>query len=231
MDFTAIVLKLIEVAPRFIPNPKPPKIDYGPLYEALPKVIKVEYPEPSWERERVEEIEESTGVPARITKVTSLPKVKDVSTGCISCSRSHLSTVSGALGESLRFARDEGIKSPEVQRRLMLAEDEVSIMERIDLAADALAKSPPEEKQLAEEYLPRIRKLRQNLGQITSLEKLEEVAAEASILSQEFRLRHLQLRGVDLNPVMTLAKDVQEGRLSMEEAKAKLKEILPVEGE
>lgn len=232
MDKISIIFRAIELLPRFLPKPKPPKIDYAPLFEAIPKheapklsatEIKVETEPPEADQYRVEEppvIEKPTG---------ELPGQGDVSTACIACSRSHLSTISGALGESLRFAREEGIQNPEVQRRIMLSEDEINIMERIDLAPDALAASPPEERELAKEYLPRIRELRQNLGQITSVEKLEEVAAEASILGQEFRLRHLQLQGVDLSPVMELAKKVQTGEISMEEAKTQLKEILPEE--
>lgn len=219
MDAVDIVFRAIELIPRFIPPPKRPVIDYTSLREALPKY---EFPKVAATEIKIK------------TEPVSTPKVAevqqaDVSTGCISCSRSHLSTVSGALSESLRFARSDSIKSPEVQRRLMMAEDEINIMERIDLAPDALEKSPPEEKALAEEYLPRIRKLRQDIGQIASVEELERTAAEASILGQEFRLRALQLKGVDLNPVMELAKKVQAGELSIEEAKAKLKEILPEE--
>lgn len=191
------------------------------------------------EEEQAPPSEELIAEPTTQPKTKALPPIQteagaevkeDVSTACVSCTRSHLSTVSGALGEALRFAREDGIAHPEVQRRILLSEDEINIMERIDLAPDALAASPPEEKQLVTEYLPRIRKLRQEMGEITSLEKLEEVAAEASILGQEFRLRALQLRGVDLNPVMELARKVQAGEISMDEAKDKLKEILP-EGE
>jgi len=155
-----------------------------------------------------------------------------VATACLSCSRSHLSTVSGALTEGLRFARGDpaGIMHPEVQRRIMLSEDEINIMERIDLAPDALAASPPEERTVAEEYLPRIRTLRQDIGNITSVEQLQETAAEASVLGQEFRLRILQLQGTDLNPIVELAKKVEAGEITMEEAKERVKELLP-EGE
>ena len=208
MDTAEVIFTAIRVLPRFLPKPKPPRVDYTQLIAQIPKpALEVSVPEPQ------EEIEAPTRQ----------------KTGCIPCSRSHLSAVSGALGESLRFAREDGIGHPEVQRRIALAEDEVHIMERIDLAPDALAKSPLEDRKLAEEYLPRIRALRQDIGQITSLEKLESVAAEASILGQEFRLRHLQLQGVDLNPVIALAKKVKVGEMSMEEARAKLKEILPEE--
>lgn len=221
MDKVSIVFKAIEMIPRLWPRQKPPPVtDYGPLREIAPRA---EMPKVS-----AQEIKVETKPPVSIKPVEPVAE-EDVSTACISCSRSHLSTVSGALGEAMRFAREDGISHPEVQRRIMLSEDEINIMERIDLAPDALAQAEPGEKQLAEEYLPRFRELRQNLGQITSVEKLEEVAAEASVLGQEFRLRHLQLQGVDLNPVMELARKVQAGEMSMDEAKAQLKEILPEE--
>jgi hypothetical protein len=243
LDKTAIILKVVEILPNFIPRPKPPKTDYSELYSAIPKAtyppvqsptleaLKIrEIPIPKIEEEKPDAEERSieTTVPVGERKETSL---EEVSTACLSCSRSHLSTVSGALGEAIRFARGDpqGILHPEAQRRILMAEDEINIMERIDLSPDALAGSPVEERAVAEEYLPRIRELRQSLGDINSFDKLEKVAGDASILSQEFRLRHLQLKGVDLNPVVELAKKVQKGELSMAEAKEQLKGILPEE--
>jgi len=240
LDVTAIVLKVVEVLPNFLPRPKPPTTDYSALIEAVPKTI---YPPVSF-RGLNELITQEIPIPTIIATPqseeprqieTALPIEKGgvsgerVSTACLSCSRSHLSTVNGALGEALRFARGDanGIAHPEAQRRILLAEDEINIMERIDLSPDALASSPPDEKAVAEEYLPRIRVLRQELGDIDSFDKLEKVAADASILSQEFRLRHLQIKGVDLSPVVELAQKVQRGELSMAEAKAQLKDLIP----
>ena len=240
VDVTAIILKVVEIIPNFIPRPKAPKTDYSQLIESVPRV---EYPvvdfSSLYELKTDEipipsiDIPTTAQVPREIE--TALPVEKGdsrgeiVGTACLSCSRSHLSTVGGALGEAIRFARGDaqGIAHPEAQRRILLAEDEINIMERIDLSVDALAASPPEERQVAEEYLPRIRVLRQEIGDIDSFDKLEKVAADANILSQEFRLRHLQIKGVDLNPVVELAKKVQTGELSMVEARAQLKNLLP----
>jgi len=230
MDTVSIIFRAIELIPKFLPGKKPPVIDYTPIMEALPKYSEL----PGF---KAKSIEIKTGQPEHVDypELATMPgaakvvTTREVSTACLSCSRSHLSTVSGALGESLRFARENGIGDPEVQRRLMLAEDEINIMERIDLSADALAKAKPEERQVAEEYLPKIRAIRQKLGSITSLKELEDTAAEASVLGQEFRLRHLQLQGVNLNPVLDLARKVQSGELSMDEAKMRLKTILPDE--
>lgn len=250
-----VLFRALEYATRFVPPPKPPKQDFTPLFQALPKIPQgmqlevklsptatIEAPATSkyevrqcpkcghwsfaWDEEKknwscllchYEQEEAAT------------PTEESVATSCIPCSRSHLSTVSGALNESLRFARGEGIASPEVQRRLMMAEDEINMLERIDMSAESIQRSPEEEQELAREFLPRIRELRQSIGQIASVEQLEKTAADASILGQEFRLRNLQMKGVDLNPVMALAKRVQAGEIDMETARAQLKEMLPEE--
>ena len=242
IDTTAIILKVVEILPNFITRPKPPVSDYSKLIEAVPKIT---YPaadfsslyELKTDKIPIPSIDMPTtgGAPREIE--TAIPVKQNgsrgevVGTACLSCSRSHLSTVSGSLGEAIRFARGDpnGILHPEAQRRILLAEDEMNIMERIDLSADALASSPPEEKRVAEEYLPRIRVLRQEIGDIDSFDKLEKVAGDANILSQEFRLRHLQIKGVDLNPVVELAQKVQRGELSITEARAQLKKLLPEE--
>lgn len=221
MDKVAILFRALELVPRLLPKSKPPVIDYMSLKDAIPS-----YPASAAATEILVMTEPADPPEAPTTQPE---ESADVGTACLSCSRSHLSTVTGALSESLRFAREGGVSSREVQRRLMMAEDEINMLERIDLAPDALAIASPEEREVALEYLPRIRKLRQDIGDITSVDRLETAAADASLLGQEFRLRHLQIRGVDLNPVLSLAKSVQSGEITMEEAKERLKTILPDE--
>ena len=224
MDKVSIFFRALELLPRFLPQRKPPVIDYTSLSKYLPGTV--DLPQFKATELGIQAVE----IAAHPIAVAQPPlSSREVATGCLACSRSHLSTVSGALGESLRFAREGGIIHPEVQRRLNLAEDEINIMERIDLAADAIQRSPPEEQELARHFLPKIRELRQNLGAIKTVEELEKTASEASILGQEFRLRHLQSKGVNLNPVLELAKKVQAGEMTMAEAKEKLKTMLPEE--
>ncbi len=149
------------------------------MNRSLTKRIKAAEAELEAQREVTEiKIERAPELAASPRATGGIPGPREVSTACLSCSRSHLSTVSGALGESLRFAREGGIADPEVQRRLMLAEDEINVMERIDLSADALAKATPEGRQVAREYLPKIQAVRQRLGAITSVKELEQTAAE-----------------------------------------------------
>lgn len=240
IDKTAIILEVVKILPNFIPKPKPPRADYSELIEAIPrtkfppvsspilaelKTAPIDIPHIEAEKLTTQEpVGEISG-----NEQSETPGMERVDTACISCSRSHLATIAGGLGEAVRFARGDpqGVAHPEAIRRIQKAEEEINIMERIDLSPEALAGSPPEEREVAEEYLPRIRKLRQDIGNIGSFENLESVAGDASMLGQEFRLRALQLKGVDLNPVVELAKKVQRGELTMQEAKEKLKEILP----
>jgi hypothetical protein len=138
-------------------------------------------------------------------------------------------TIAGALDEGLRFAREGGIMHPEAIRRISLADKEVNIMERVDLSPEAIQNSPAKDQELARYFMPKIRQLRQNIGNITTAEEMEKVAAESSVLAQEFRLRQMQSKGADLSPIMELAKKVQAGELTMEEAREQVKQYLPKE--
>ena len=107
---------------------------------------------------------------------------KDVSSACLPCTRAHLVTVAGTLKEAVRFARGEGgMKDKEVQDRLDAALEELSVMERFDLAPEKLRQVPDNERKAIETVLPHIRKLRQSLAKgVRKLEELEELAAEAA---------------------------------------------------
>lgn len=144
---------------------------------------------------------------------------EDVSTGCIPCARAHLATVAGTLKEALRFARAEGMEHPEVQSRLQAAEEDVTAIERHDWTPEKIAKSPPGERELILETLPKLRTLRQQIIQIVTLEDLEKAAAAAAELSTEFRLGVLRLRGVNVDKLVSLAKKVEAGEMTIEEAK------------
>jgi hypothetical protein len=240
MDILNLVFKLIEVAPRLSPPPKPPMIDYTSLIPHLPDASKLMSFGGSGSLGSAPIVSRSASVrltedapPAVATEVKVTPRgekqMREVATACLSCTRSHLATIAGLMGEALRFARAEGILHPEVQERLNMAEQEVNVMERIDLSPQKIQDLPPVEAEMAREYLPKIRVLRQDMGNIESVEALEAATAEASVLGQEFRLRHLQTKGVDLNPVVDLARRVKAGELTIEEAKAKLKTMLPDE--
>jgi len=111
-----------------------------------------------------------------------------VSTGtaCLPCSRDHLSVTSSALGEAVRFAREKGVKDPEALRRIRIALDELNVMERIDLAPDAVANLKGAEKELADWTLRQSRDLRHAITAIKDAETMEQAAARASAVTEEF---------------------------------------------
>jgi len=116
------------------------------------------------------------------------PSQKAISTGtaCLPCSRDHLSVTSSALSEGIRFARDKGIKNPEVMRRIRIALDELNVMERIDLAPEETAKLKGAEKELADWTLKQSRELRHAITTIRDVETMEQAAARASGITEEF---------------------------------------------
>lgn len=107
-------------------------------------------------------------------------------TACLPCSRDHLSVTSSALSEGIRFAREKGIRQPEVTRRLRIALDELNVMERIDLAPDETAKLKGAEKELADWTLRQSRELRHAITAIKDVETMEQAAARASAVTEEF---------------------------------------------
>jgi|DewCreStandDraft_5_1066085.scaffolds.fasta_scaffold01244_14 hypothetical protein len=151
--------------------------------------------------------------------VFPMPVPEDVSVGCVPCARAHLSTVAGSLKEALRFAREEGIMHPEVQSRLQTAEEDITAVERHDWTPEKILRSPPEEQEVIRRFLPRLRALRQGVMTVASVEDLEQVAAEAGKLATDFRLEVLRLRGVDVGQIVELARKVEAGEITMEEAK------------
>lgn len=111
----------------------------------------------------------------------------DPSTSCVLCTRAHLATVSASLKEAIRFARSNGIEDENVSARLNTAEEEINVLERFDLSPEQVENSPPEDKQLIQEFQPKIRRLRQNIVMIDNVDSLEKTAAEAGRLATEFR--------------------------------------------
>jgi len=110
-------------------------------------------------------------------------------TACLPCSRDHLSTSSSALSGGIRFAREKGVKDPEAVRRIRIALDELNIMERIDLAPDETAKLRGAEKELANWTLQQSRDLRHAITAIKDVETMEQAAASASTITEEFMSR------------------------------------------
>lgn len=104
-------------------------------------------------------------------KATAIP------TGCIPCSLNHELTCAGLLAESMRFARKDGLASPEVIDRVGMCLEELSSMERVDMRPEMIAQLPDWEKKIAVEALNTSRNARHALEELKSVDSLEETAA------------------------------------------------------
>jgi len=131
--------------------------------------------------------------PLEQSETFTSPAAISAGTACLPCSRDHLSTSSAALSEGLRFARDKGIKDPEVVRRLRIAIDELNIMERIDLAPEEVTRLEGAEKDLANWVLNQSRNLRHSITAIANPDDMEQVAAKSAKATEEFMRRLFEL--------------------------------------
>jgi hypothetical protein len=153
-----------------------------------------------------------------------------VSTACVPCLRAHIAAAAGFLTEALRMARGDGLTNPEVADRINLAEGEIVSAERVDLSPEAILRAPPEEKAVIDWFLPRVRELRQHIITISSLDDLLNASAEANALGRELTLRHLESKGVNIQGVVDIAKKVNDGVMTLDQAKEQVKGLLPVGG-
>jgi hypothetical protein len=235
MNMVELGIKALNILVRFIPPEKHPPVDYSDLsklyIDHYDKRIEVLGTAPVFGTTHIQALNPAPAVavaePPAPVEVPIPGEKKKVATSCIACSRSHLATIAGALEESLRFARESGVTDPEVIKRLDIAEREINILERIDLSAEAIQNSEVKDQKLAYQVLPKIRKLRQDIGQIADVNKLESTAAEASVLTHEFRLAHMQSQGANLNPIIQLAREVESGEKTIEQAREEVKQYLP----
>ena len=154
------------------------------------------------EEERIRRLEEAIKkLEPKIKKEEKIEK-EEKGTACLPCARHHFSTVSAALNEAIRFARSEGIKHPEVVKRIGIATDELNIMERIDLSAENVAKLSEKEREIAEWALVKARELRHLIDAIRNYKDLEHVAAEASEIRTEFFKKLFDITVIDVDDLV-----------------------------
>lgn len=189
-----IIGKIIDIAGQII-SMQIARPDYKEYEKAIEKIYAPK------EEETEEKIEK---------KVIQKPKIEIKGVSCIPCSKNHISTVSAALNEAVRFARSEGISHPEVIRRIGIATDELNIMERIDLSPDKISGLNEKEKEIAEWVLKRARELRHMIDDIKTKEDLEKAAVEASKLRDEFLEKLFDLSGLK-NKKEELKKEICDG--------------------
>jgi len=144
-------------------------------------------------------------------------------TACTLCSDEHLSEVSGALAEALRFARSEGLASKEVIRRTRHARDELNAMERFDLAPEEVTKLPEDEKEVAHWALPESRNLRHSINSIRTVDDLEKTAAQAAETADAFAEKLIKCKPgyFETEPKTELPPEVEALKKMVEERKSK----------
>ncbi|MBA7551601.1 hypothetical protein ES705_44149 [subsurface metagenome] len=144
-------------------------------------------------------------------------------TACTLCSEEHLSEVSGALSEALRFARNEGMGSREAIRRVRHARDELNAMERFDLAPEEMVKLPPDEQKIAHWALPQSRDLRHILNSMQSVDDLEQAAARAANVADEFAQKLIKCKpGYETKPEeIELPPEIEALKKLVEERKGR----------
>ena len=174
------------------------------------------------EEERLKRLEETV---KKLQKEKPKEELKEKGTACLPCSRHHFSTVSAALNEAIRFARSNGIKHPEVVKRIGIAIDELNILERIDLASENIVRLPPQQQEIAEWALKKARELRHLIDDIRNYKDLERVAAEASEIRTEFLKKLFDISVVDEEDIVQKVCGKLEGK-EKEKCESAVKDFL-----
>lgn len=105
------------------------------------------------------------------------PKQATVATACVPCALGHFSTSAGTLNEAVRF-KDDGIACIEIADRIAIVLKEQNTLERIDLTPEKILATPEWERSIAEEALKQSRSLRHRLETVSTIEDLEQIAAD-----------------------------------------------------
>ena len=127
-------------------------------------------------------------------------KVTSIKAGCVPCAIGHVGTCTGLLSEGMRFARSEGIESPEVIDRVTKCLQELNTMERVDLTEEKIVQLPPREKEIAIQALQTSRNIRHGLEGLTTANDLEALTAETQTASKEIAREWFKERLAKMNP-------------------------------
>jgi len=100
-----------------------------------------------------------------------------VATACVPCALGHFSTSTGLLNEAVRFKAD-GLTSNAILDRIAKVLEEQNALERVDLTPEKIRSTPDWEREIAETALLQSRSLRHRLETITTIEDLEQAAAD-----------------------------------------------------
>lgn len=155
-----------------------------------------------------------------IAKPETAPKQEAVATACVPCALGHFSTTAGLLNEAVRFKK-EGITSNEILDRIAKVLEEQNTLERVDLTPEKIRSTPPWEREIAEEALQQSRGLRHRLETLTTIEELEQVAADTEGYYRDLNREWWKRRFAVAGPKMTLE---EAKNLAAEEAAKEVEE-------
>ena len=162
------------------------------------------------------------------------PQQEDIATACVPCGVGHFAGAAKLLNEAFRF-RDDGIESNQVIDDIAGAIGELNAMERVDLTPEKLQNTLSWERPIADEALRESRKLRHRLEGISSMEEVEQAAADSEgfykkLFRAWFKGRFAYLGDTPMRQqAQELANQVRAGKLSRSEAVAMLADDLAEE--
>jgi len=159
---------------------------------------------------------------------------EDIATACVACAVGHFAGAAKLLNEAVRF-RADGITSNQVLDDIAGAIGELNAMERVDLTPEKLQNTLSWERPIADEALRESRKLRHRLEGISSMEEVEQAAADSEgfykkLFREWFKGRFPHLGDTPMRQrAQEFANRVRAGELSRSEAVAKLADDLAKE--
>jgi len=150
------------------------------------------------------------------------PEKQTVATACVPCALGHFSTSAGLLNEAVRF-KDEGITSNEILDRVAKVLEEQNTLERVDLTQENIKSAPVWEQEIAELALAQSRTLRHSLESFTSIEQINQAAADTSSFYRELNRKWFKQRFAHLGPEKAERIAEEVGKLSPEDKERVLK--------
>lgn len=104
-----------------------------------------------------------------------------------------LTATGASVDEALRFVREDGVGHPEAQRRLMRAQEDLVLLERVDLRPGVLTALPEAQRKVAEANMQAIREARQALhnapdGGPPTPESIAEAASRLEAVTTQLRV-------------------------------------------
>jgi len=150
------------------------------------------------------------------------PEQEDIATACVPCGVGHFAGAAKLLSEAVRF-RGDGITSNQVLDDIAGAIGELNTMERVDLTPEKLQSTLGWERPIADEALRESRKLRHRLEGISSMEEVEQAAADSERFYKKLFRDWFQQRFAHLGPEKAQRIADKVGQLSPEDKDRVLK--------